>query len=260
MKRHRKIHFKPQAPASRVARACDRCHAKKSKCDGNSPCGQCSRKGAQCIFSRAGETDFTIQTDLRGTHQVLSGGENPQIHKRRRLNEPPEDPTAVSQNGLRSHSDQATSTGPSRSEEESVRDLRIALLRQEACVQDDAMRLADSRAYDFYLDERDDLTDVTSTSGIDSTGSSPASNKIEYYVGLYFAHFHEQWPFIFKNSFRPRSEPRVLVLATAMIGMWITGEGRLQRQAWAIHARLHTTLESQIVCSFFFFQEANLNY
>jgi hypothetical protein len=126
----------------------------------------------------------------------------------------------------------------------------MALMLQEARIQDDAVRLADSKVHDFDLDERNDLTDVISISADGSSmHSSPASDKIEYYVSLYFDHFHPHWPFIFKKAFPTRSEPTVLVLATAMIGMWITGEARLQRQAWMIHARLHIMLESQIVCS-----------
>jgi len=34
----------------RVCKACDRCRLKKSKCDGNSPCGRCQSDNAICVF------------------------------------------------------------------------------------------------------------------------------------------------------------------------------------------------------------------
>ncbi|KAE8372203.1 hypothetical protein BDV26DRAFT_274586 [Aspergillus bertholletiae] len=37
-------------PRKRVCKACDRCRSKKSKCDGESPCGRCTLDGTNCIY------------------------------------------------------------------------------------------------------------------------------------------------------------------------------------------------------------------
>lgn len=85
--------------------------------------------------------------------------------------------------------------------------------------------------------------DVTQRSDSGSSGSIDT----DYYVRLYFDHFNPQWPFLFRQSFRSKHEPPVLVLATVMIGLWITGEARLQKLAWEIHSRLRAMLEAQMV-------------
>ncbi|CAK9435728.1 uncharacterized protein LODBEIA_P04430 [Lodderomyces beijingensis] len=41
----------PGSRAERVAQACDRCRAKKTKCDGGDPCSTCSAVGMKCIVS-----------------------------------------------------------------------------------------------------------------------------------------------------------------------------------------------------------------
>lgn len=39
----------PGSASERVAQACDRCRAKKTKCDGKNPCSSCSNVGLECI-------------------------------------------------------------------------------------------------------------------------------------------------------------------------------------------------------------------
>ncbi|KAG2736928.1 hypothetical protein G9P44_001018 [Scheffersomyces stipitis] len=41
----------PGSSKERVAQACDRCRAKKTKCDGRNPCSSCSAVGLECIVS-----------------------------------------------------------------------------------------------------------------------------------------------------------------------------------------------------------------
>ncbi|KAG5417563.1 CAT8 [Candida metapsilosis] len=41
----------PGSRSNRVAQACDRCRAKKTKCDGGDPCSTCSAVGLKCIVS-----------------------------------------------------------------------------------------------------------------------------------------------------------------------------------------------------------------
>ncbi|KAF6062892.1 Fungal Zn(2)-Cys(6) binuclear cluster domain family protein [Candida albicans] len=41
----------PGSKVERVAQACDRCRAKKTKCDGQNPCSTCQSVGLECIVS-----------------------------------------------------------------------------------------------------------------------------------------------------------------------------------------------------------------
>lgn len=95
--------------------------------------------------------------------------------------------------------------------------------------------------------DNDDDNNQTSLNLTSGSRSGSGSIDTEYYVRLYFDHFHPQWPFLFRQSFRSKHEPPVLVLATVMIGLWITGEARLQKLAWEIHSRLRAMLEAQMV-------------
>ncbi|ODV80942.1 uncharacterized protein CANTADRAFT_36789, partial [Suhomyces tanzawaensis NRRL Y-17324] len=48
---HTKTIKTPGTTVVRVAQACDRCRAKKTKCDGQNPCSSCSAIGIECIVS-----------------------------------------------------------------------------------------------------------------------------------------------------------------------------------------------------------------
>ncbi|KAF4237431.1 hypothetical protein CNMCM8980_002452 [Aspergillus fumigatiaffinis] len=70
---------------------------------------------------------------------------------------------------------------------------------------------------------------------------------IDYYVEIYFAHFHSQWPIVHKPSFRlsKDSQPHVLILSFAMIGLWVTGERAARTRAKNMHEKLVTLLETR---------------
>ncbi|CAI5757025.1 unnamed protein product [Candida verbasci] len=50
-KTNRKTIKAPGSKTERVAQACDRCRAKKTKCDGRNPCSTCQAVGLECIVS-----------------------------------------------------------------------------------------------------------------------------------------------------------------------------------------------------------------
>ncbi|KAF4216785.1 hypothetical protein CNMCM8980_006013 [Aspergillus fumigatiaffinis] len=54
LRRHRQLHLRGEGESSvsRTARACDHCHASKTRCNGIEPCNGCSRRGITCTFSR----------------------------------------------------------------------------------------------------------------------------------------------------------------------------------------------------------------
>ncbi|EED16866.1 conserved hypothetical protein [Talaromyces stipitatus ATCC 10500] len=68
----------------------------------------------------------------------------------------------------------------------------------------------------------------------------------KYYVNLYFAHFHGQWPFLTRPQFSPETEPPILVLAMVICTLRMTEEKSLMRLAWLIHAHLHAIFVTQM--------------
>ncbi|KAL3492284.1 hypothetical protein BJX62DRAFT_224627 [Aspergillus germanicus] len=53
LRRHQQLHLREEADNTpRAAKACDRCHANKTRCDGRQPCDVCSRRGLCCTFDR----------------------------------------------------------------------------------------------------------------------------------------------------------------------------------------------------------------
>ncbi|KAH8700609.1 hypothetical protein BGW36DRAFT_132549 [Talaromyces proteolyticus] len=242
LRRHKKIHLKPDEPVARVARACDRCHAQKSKCDGHIPCGICARKGLKCSFEREIETGNTATYQKSHGYHPYSGGSD-RARKQisfdyidyidQEANDSLEI-TAQTQQGISSSSLSGAS----------AHDIRTALLQHETQLQDDAVRLAEQR--NQIQPSSLQLRELFDFPPANEETSFARSIDIKYYVDLYFDYFHPFWPFIMKNSFDPKSEPRVLVLATTMIGLWITGEARLRKLAWTIHSRLHAMLLTQV--------------
>lgn len=82
-------------------------------------------------------------------------------------------------------------------------------------------------------------------------GGDQGQLDIDYYVEIYFASFHFQWPIIHKSSFlrSKDSQPHILVLSIAMIGLWVTEDKAAQSRAENMHDKLVALLESRKVSS-----------
>ncbi|KAL5337511.1 hypothetical protein BJX70DRAFT_409198 [Aspergillus crustosus] len=54
LRRHQQLHSREQQGQSlpRTTKACDQCHASKTRCNGQDPCNACSRRGVACQFNR----------------------------------------------------------------------------------------------------------------------------------------------------------------------------------------------------------------
>ena len=82
-------------------------------------------------------------------------------------------------------------------------------------------------------------------------GGDQGQLDIDYHVEIYFASFHYQWPIIHKPSFQRSkdSQPHILVLSIAMIGLWVTGDKVAQSRAQNMHDKLVALLENRKVSS-----------
>lgn len=57
LRRHLARHDMPTAPDPRRGRACDACHANKTKCDGGSKCTLCIKRGISCTYKHASKSN-----------------------------------------------------------------------------------------------------------------------------------------------------------------------------------------------------------
>ncbi|KAF4970422.1 hypothetical protein FSARC_2542 [Fusarium sarcochroum] len=56
LRRHLTRHDMPSAPDPRRGRACDACHANKTKCDGGTKCTLCIKRGINCTYNHASKS------------------------------------------------------------------------------------------------------------------------------------------------------------------------------------------------------------
>lgn len=56
LRRHLARHDMPTAPDPRRGRACDTCHANKTKCDGGKKCTLCLKRGINCTYKHASKS------------------------------------------------------------------------------------------------------------------------------------------------------------------------------------------------------------
>ncbi|KAL4874690.1 hypothetical protein BJY04DRAFT_211857 [Aspergillus karnatakaensis] len=75
LRRHQQLHRREQGQGQagslfpRTSKACDQCHASKTRCDGRDPCNVCSRRGIACRYDREskrvlpGDTPMQIEAN-----------------------------------------------------------------------------------------------------------------------------------------------------------------------------------------------------
>ncbi|KAI9373619.1 hypothetical protein BJX61DRAFT_502094 [Aspergillus egyptiacus] len=66
------------------------------------------------------------------------------------------------------------------------------------------------------------------------------------YVDIYFAEFHQKWPFLHQGTFDLTKEPCVLIQSVVMIGLWIEGSKKSRDAAKVLHRSLMTAIRTQM--------------
>ncbi|KAL3441766.1 hypothetical protein BJX65DRAFT_322048 [Aspergillus insuetus] len=221
LRRHQQLHLREEADSTpRAAKACDRCHANKTRCDGRQPCDVCSRRGLFCTFNRRSKRSAkepVTTTDIAGSSSSVSESQGSSYGDSLPFVDF-DSPDALS---LPDHS--AIQQSIIRQHEEEIRQNRILGPAGSAA--------QTSVNQNQYPAEK-------SSSDLD----------IDYNVEVYFAHFHAQWPFLHKPSFVRSKDcgPKVLLLTVVMIGLWVTGDLSSRERAETMHGKLVALLESRI--------------
>ncbi|RDW61131.1 Zn(II)2Cys6 transcription factor [Aspergillus mulundensis] len=207
LRRHRLVHRREREDAPRTVRACDRCHASKTRCDGEYPCDVCLRRNLRCTFDRLTKVGT-------GSGPGLTGGNS---YEHSQAKSPPE----TTNDATTTRGDIARQTAISGPE---IQDL---LLQHESNLREKGLLGTPPRSPQPQNQGKD--------------------LDIDKYVAVYFSHFHYQWPVVHRFSFGgTRTEPQVLVLALAMIGLWVTGEKSARERAESMHEKLLALLENRM--------------
>ncbi|CAG8334358.1 unnamed protein product [Penicillium nalgiovense] len=157
LRRHiRRDHEVPGRSLARATQACRSCRMTKTRCQGGSPCTECSSKGNLCIFDGPDISD--IETALPDSEEKLweYGGENNPIN------------TSLENNA-----------------------------------------------------------------------------RVDHYIHLYFAHFHQHWPILHRQTFSVPDEPPLLLQAVLMIGLWVSGSPAARQNARNLHSKLGLAISAQ---------------
>ncbi|KIA75804.1 hypothetical protein HK57_00418 [Aspergillus ustus] len=218
LRRHQQLHLRQDNDATRrAAKACDRCHSSKTRCDGKQPCNVCCRRALRCTFNR----------QSKRASGAVTGDENPT-----------EDPVNVLEipESLNSMPFVDTDIGAAVSVPDRHTAIKSIILQHEQELRQNRILVR---------------PDASGTSGSPQQSADDASQTpldIDYHVEVYFSHFHHQWPFLHKPSFlrTKTSGPQVLLLTVVMIGLWVTGDVSSRARAEKMHDKLVALLENRV--------------
>ncbi|KAK7425152.1 hypothetical protein QQX98_000066 [Neonectria punicea] len=189
LRRHLTRHDLTSAPDSRRGRACDACHANKTKCDGGTQCSLCSKRGISCTFK------------LASSNGRASGS-----------------PTGA-KNDDQSTTDPALLSGPSTTDEEMRQDSPAAVPVGGLGLE--SQHPSDNPAVVGLARLANILASRTTTLKADFQITDKDKGWFEASSDEYLGRFHEGWPVIHAPTFYTESLPIGLTTTVVMIGAWL---------------------------------------
>ncbi|PYH41782.1 C2H2 type zinc finger domain protein [Aspergillus saccharolyticus JOP 1030-1] len=69
--------------------------------------------------------------------------------------------------------------------------------------------------------------------------------KIRPYIDAYFEKFHPSWPFVHRPTLELVQHPDFLHHSVTMVGLWVTGDIKLQQAAMELHEKLSLSIYQQ---------------
>ncbi|KAH7149106.1 hypothetical protein B0J13DRAFT_297216 [Dactylonectria estremocensis] len=207
LRRHLTRHDLTTAPDSRRGRACDACHANKTKCDGGTQCSLCSKRGISCTYK------------LVSANGRASGS-------------PP-----GSKSDSQSVTDSAVFSRPSTAERE-IRDLSPAAAPVGGLSLDSQHALGETPAA-IGLARLATILSMPTTS-LEDPLRLPEDDKewFESSLDEYLGHFHESWPIIHAPTFDSSTPPIGIIATVAMIGSWLKNPEATEDAALELHRNL----------------------
>ncbi|RSL68296.1 hypothetical protein CEP54_002859 [Fusarium duplospermum] len=196
LRRHLTRHDMPAAPDPRRGRACDACHANKTKCDGGIQCSLCAKRGISCTYKLVSKGSSDGKTSKRNTSPSNS----------------PTSDTPVREIGFREAFASAAAN------------MRTTL--QSSPKEDEVTAGLKRIAGEFASRE----------TSIDTTRMSSADKDwMEANSKIFFERFHDTWPILHAPSFCPMEHALVVPASVVMISSWLKNPDGMDEPVLRLH-------------------------
>ncbi|KAL3962540.1 hypothetical protein ACCO45_004063 [Purpureocillium lilacinum] len=218
LRRHAAIHGSAAAvPDSRRGRACDTCHANKTRCDGGKQCSLCAKRGVDCTYGRRETASVSTQPSRTGSGSrspVDRAGLTSASASTSATVSPPStasDPVAPPSGPFSLAAPEAAHGNGSHHEGFTTRSALQAILRAAAA-----------------------RCSVTAPTQLPSPLTVPES-WLTACTESYLSTFHNRWPIVHGPSFDQATDPVLLVASIVMINSWLHYDRGLKELTMRIH-------------------------
>ncbi|RSM13267.1 hypothetical protein CDV31_005971 [Fusarium ambrosium] len=197
LRRHLTRHDMPAAPDPRRGRACDACHANKTKCDGGIQCTLCAKRGISCTYKLVSKGSSDGKTSRKNTSPSNS----------------PTSDTPVREIGFREAFASAAAN------------MRTTL--QSSPKEDEVT--AGLKRITAELVSRETSIDGTTRM------STPDKDWMEANSKVFFERFHDTWPILHAPSFFPMDHALVVSVSVVMISSWLKNPDGMDEPVLRLH-------------------------
>ncbi|KAH6874783.1 hypothetical protein B0T10DRAFT_532888 [Thelonectria olida] len=200
LRRHMARHdLTSAAPDSRRGRACDACHANKTKCDGGAQCSLCSKRGISCTYKLAATGSKPNGASRNEVQPITDAASLIRISTAEgEITDDSSTPTSGTLSTPRELGDNPAAAGLAR----------FANILTSSALSEEFKIPQDDQAW------------------------------IEEATDEYLGRFHQCWPVIHAPTFYSMPPPVGLTATVAMIGAWLKHPVELKHIATELHARL----------------------
>ncbi|RSL64605.1 hypothetical protein CEP53_004020 [Fusarium sp. AF-6] len=197
LRRHLTRHDMPAAPDPRRGRACDACHANKTKCDGGIQCTLCAKRGISCTYKLVSKGSSDGKTSRKNTSPSNS----------------PTSDTPVREIGFREAFASAAAN------------MRTTL--QSSPKEDEVT--AGLKRITAELVSREISIDGTTRMSTADKDWMEANSRV------FFERFHDTWPILHAPSFFPMDHALVVSVSVVMISSWLKNPDGMDEPVLRLH-------------------------
>ncbi|KEY70509.1 hypothetical protein S7711_02676, partial [Stachybotrys chartarum IBT 7711] len=223
------LHDTSVAPEPRRGRACDACHANKTKCDGGVQCSLCAKRRIECSFTRGGPTASTDSAASTTLQHVVSLRDGPR-------------PAPIHRVTLQYQS--STESTSSISSDQSMpmllgfqHDFDAMKRLQQKDIQDAA-----ADGLKIIIEALQASHSATSTTSL-PRASAAVKKWVSDCIHSYFFHFHDRWAILHAPIFDEMTDNFSILATVCIVGSWFSSAGATR----GLIAEAHDVLVKQLV-------------
>ncbi|KAI8656524.1 Zn(2)-C6 fungal-type domain-containing protein [Fusarium sp. Ph1] len=197
LRRHLTRHDMPAAPDPRRGRACDACHANKTKCDGGIQCTLCAKRGISCTYKLVSKSSSDGKTSKSNASPSNS----------------PTSPSPAAAIGFREAFASAAAN------------MRTTLLSSP---KEDEVTAGLKRIAGELASREISIDGSTRMSSADKDWMEASSKE-------FFERFHDSWPILHAPSFFPMDHALVVSVSVVMISSWLKNPDGMAEAVLRLH-------------------------